>query len=302
MPASPGANREDGNTLLIDDGRFFGQAVRPGRLAQSGPSRFLEGFIKLFMLPNMIMLVFMSIPLIIWPLVLDVGLGIHLDQLRGIVIALTWILGWMFGVMVMDSWRAEAVFDRETRSFHSRTWILGREFKSRAFPLDVFTAISVGKKLHDEGGVWVVRLLTAVEGYRLDAWLTGIDLEQARAVAQRLHEYTGLPVQQEPLTTGPQHALDDLRGNEWMIPRLLRRKPVVTADTLPSLAPLGDRQLQALGRVYAPGEGGFVVVWSLAGLSAIAFLFMDKAQGAHWLLLLPVVIVGWLHWRYWRRL
>lgn len=207
------------NPRLIDDANRFGQDNFPFRLQRRGMSAALEALFKLLVLPALL-----ASPLVLLAIVTD--LLLLPGRLGGTLVAACWLAAFTAAVAFLWTWRETHYFDAPQARFCIRTRRLGRS-RERCWDAAAFSGISVGIRGSGSGhggGTPVARLHTRAPGFLLDGFLEADSLVDARALGASLSRVSGLPLLEEQ-ATGPQHALNDIRHNPWLLDRPSGTRP-----------------------------------------------------------------------------
>lgn len=208
------------NPRIIDQDGLFGLDEYPFRLQRNGPERVLEAFVKLFMWPVMITGLLWGPALFL--LLINLNVRLLPQSLAGGIFLVGGLAVFLAAEAFLWRWQERHHYDAAAERFCLDRRLLKR-WKTQCWNADSFSGISVGHRLsRGYGGSPVVRLHAKVEGFLLDAFLNATSLEQARELAARLAELSGLPLLEER-NTGPQDDLNDLRKNPWLLQRLTRR-------------------------------------------------------------------------------
>ena len=192
---------------IIDRDNLYGQVHYPFRIKGANAGRFL---IELITLPVASMMTFGFIPLAL--LMFGVPLVPESWQMPWFIVTATLVLAsvplsWTFG--------KASVYDSRKEEFSAGITLLGRRVRAWRWPANLFTGISWGHKGVSRGVTSVVRLRCIIDGYLVDSFLDAHHKEEAREMAERLSEKSGLPLLGEEFT-GSQHDLNDLRRHSWL--------------------------------------------------------------------------------------
>lgn len=278
----------------IDDGERFGVRTHPLRLHLVGAAVIAEVLLKWLLLPAIPGAVLMFLGM-----VLSWAFGATDPSLFG---AWPLLLGWAIGLAAALSFCSSRCYDRQTQRFTDELRVFGRRVRCFAWSRALFTDISYGRKgvLSIPGWAIVVRLHTTLDGFLVDAFFPAEDMERARLIGQRLSEYSGLSLIDEPLTTGPQDQLNDLRNNEWVLPRLLAASTDTTLCDQPATQPDPDGSIIAQPASHG---GGMSVAFAylLALCSGLMYFGMPTELDGRWTLwILPVaLLLAESHYRLW---
>lgn len=202
---------------IIDQDGLYGQVLYAFRIGGENPGRFL---IELIAMPMASMMTFGFVPLAL--LLFGVQLVPDSWQMPWFVVTAMLILAsvplsWTFG--------NESFYDADREEFTERITLLGRPVRTWSWPKNLFTGISWGNKGQTRGRISVVRLSCMIDGYLVDSFLHAHDNEEAREMAARLSEISGLPLLGEEFT-GSQHDLNDLRRHSWLTAKYGKPKSV----------------------------------------------------------------------------
>jgi hypothetical protein len=205
---------------IIDRDNRYGQVRYAFRIGGANPGRFL---IELIAMPMVSMMTFGFIPLAL--LLFGVNLVPDSWEMPWFMVTATLVvasvpLSWTFG--------NESFYDADREEFTARITLLGHPVRTWSWPNNLFTGISWGNKGQTRGCISVVRLRCIIDGYLVDSFLYADHKEEAREMAARLSEISGLPLLGEEFT-GSQHDLNDLRRHAWLTVKYGKSKCVSAA-------------------------------------------------------------------------
>ena len=191
----------------IDQDGLYGQVLYVFRIGGEYPGPLL---LELIAMPMASMMTFGFVPLAL------LLFGVHLVPdswqmpwflVTAMLVLASVPLSWTFG--------NASFYDADREEFTARITLLGRTIRKSSWPKNLFTGISWGNKGQTRGRISVVRLRCLVDGYLVDSFLHARHKEEAREMAERLSEISGLPLLGEEFT-GSQHDLNDLRRHAWL--------------------------------------------------------------------------------------
>lgn len=137
--------------------------------------------------------------------------------------ALFTLLLYLWSLYAALHWRHVACYDKAQKEFVVYTQIFNHVFARHVWPLQIFKGVTYGTfSRHPPGGGPVVRLESLVAGFMVDNLFSGTAGQPVSEIAQLLSQEAGLPLLGQR-NTRSQDELNDLRHNQWMVPRLMRK-------------------------------------------------------------------------------